>query len=369
MAEVKKRRVVIASVLKPVNDTRMAEKIGQSLAGTRQFEVHIIGFAAVQTPDPTLQTHALPAFSRISFRRLLAPWMILRKTISLKPALLIITTHELLVPATLLKLFYKTKIVYDVQENYYRNILHTPAFPRALRPLIALYVRLKEYMTAPFVNHFFLAERGYAEELTFAGNRFTVLENKLKLPEVLPAAGKNQYQLLFSGTLAETTGVFKAIEIAVALHRLDPRISLLVIGYCAQQKVLARIRKATDFYPFIRLTGGDTLVPHESILAAIHSSGAGIIAYPFNESTRNSIPTKLFEYLGCRLPIILINHPPWREFCAPFQAACIFDPDRIDAENLLYELKNRCFYSTEPADVFWRSEEPKLIRQVLHLLN
>jgi glycosyltransferase involved in cell wall biosynthesis len=368
MAEVKKRRIVIASVLKPVNDTRMAEKIGLSLSGTRQFEVHIIGYQA-PAPGPDLFVHPLPPFRRLSLSRLLIPWKIMRTIRTVRPALLIITTHELLIPAMLLKLFYRIRVVYDVQENYYLNILHTPAFSRLLRPFIALYVRLKEHITAPAVDHFFLAERGYAGELSFPRNRFTVLENKLRLPLALPPVERDTWQLLFSGTLAETTGVFQAIEIAVALNRLEPRISLLLIGYAAQQHVLQQIKKNIAPYPFITLVGGNNLVPHESILSAIRSSGAGIISYPDNASTRNSIPTKLFEYMGLRLPIILINHAPWREFCAPFQAACVYDSGAVNAQKLLYAIKNQHFYAKEPELVFWRSEEPRLIRLVLHLLN
>jgi hypothetical protein len=41
MQEIKKRRIVLASVLKPVNDPRMFEKMGQSLS--QMYEVHIIG--------------------------------------------------------------------------------------------------------------------------------------------------------------------------------------------------------------------------------------------------------------------------------------------------------------------------------------
>lgn len=367
MAEVK-RKIVIASVLKPVNDTRMAEKIGHSLAAKGGYDVHIIGFPAT-SHTPGLTSHSLPFFNRLSLKRLTMPWKILRIVLTLKPALLIITTHELLLPAVLLKLLRGTRIIYDVQENYYRNILYLPVFPRVLRPLIALYVRMKEYITAPVVDHFFLAERGYAEELSFPGKHFTVLENKLKLPETLPTAESNTWQLLFSGTLAETTGVFHAIDLAVALHRLEPRITLLLIGYCARPQELSQIRTMISPYPFIRLTGGDGLVPHQAILSAIRGSRAGIIAYPNNESTRNSTPTKLFEYLGLKLPVILINHKPWIDRCAPYGAACIFAPGHIDAENLLSTLKNQRFYFREPTDVHWADEEPRLIEAISCLLN
>ena len=372
MPEVKKRTIVIASVLKPVNDTRMFEKIGQSLAETKQFNVHIIGFPGSTGQVPFLTSHELPHFKRLSLKRLFIRWTIFRISVKLKPDLLIVTTHELLAIALLIKLRTKTKIVYDVQENYYRNIRHTPTFPAFLRPLIASYVRLKEMLFSGFIDHFFLAEKSYSHELTFPRSAYTILENKLKRPVDNPAAKRTAHErsrLLFSGTLAESTGVFIAIELAVKLYTLNKNISLTIIGHCAQKETLEKIRNTIEPYAFIQLIGGDELVPHEKILKNIQLADAGIIAYPFNPSTYNSIPTKLFEYLGYKLPILLINHPEWVKLCEPYQAAIVFEPEHINPKTLLNDLNNRSFYSTEPSDVFWESEQPKLIRQIHQMVG
>jgi hypothetical protein len=368
MAEVKKRRIVIASVLKPVNDTRMAEKIGWSLADTGRFEIHIIGFPGLATKHVSIHLHALPFFKRLSLKRLVIPWHIFRKVFSLKPDLLIITTHELLVMTIIFKLVARIRVIYDVQENYYRNILFTTAFPVLLRPVIALYVRLKEILLARFIDHFFLAEKAYAPELHFLANRYTVLENKsIRFIQSNPQRTKNL--LLFSGTMAESTGVFKAIELTIKLHALNPSIQLILAGYCSQPSVLSEIKDAISSYSYIRLVGGDHLVPHEQILQYIQQAEAGIIAYPYNPSTFHSIPTKLYEYLGLKLPILLIHHSIWEALCRPYPAAIVFDPQKIDPQKILSDLHAMSFYTLEPTDVYWDTEQPKLIRQVYQLLH
>jgi glycosyltransferase involved in cell wall biosynthesis len=347
----------------------MAEKIGLSLATATPFEVHIIAFPSAAHPPLPLHAHPLPFTPRLGLKRLLLPWYVLRKVLELKPKLLIITTHELLLAAALARLIISCKVIYDLQENYYRNIRHTSVYPFALRPFLALYVRLKEVMLSPIVNHFFLAEKGYEKEFGFQRKRYTVLENKLKLPTTVPPVKKDHYQLLFSGTLAETTGIFKAIEIAVKLHTLEPRISLLIIGYCSQANVLRQIESAIATHNFIRLEGGGVLVPHSSILERIQASGAGIIAYPHNNSTSNAIPTKLYEYLGYKLPILLTSHAPWVALCEPYNAAVVFDFHHIDAATLLHSLKTRQFYATSPDNVFWESEHSRLINAVQPFLS
>jgi hypothetical protein len=368
MSEVQKTKIALASVLKPVNDTRMTEKIGHSLAKTQNFEVHVIGYPAVAPHIAGLHVHSLPPFKRISFTRWITPWKVLLKTLAIRPAILIIATHELLVIAMVAKAVTGCRVVYDVQENYFRNIRNTSAFPRVLRGLVAGYVRLKEKLTAPFVDHFLLAEQSYAEEIAFPSKRFTVIENKVVKPAASPPLVRKEYDLLFSGTLAESTGVFTAIALAKKLHQLNRKVSLTIIGYCSQTGVLETIRRSIADCPYISLIGGDRLVPHDDIIRHIMSSGAGIIAYPPNPATDKAVPTKLYEYLGFELPVLLINNPYWVSICAPFQAALVFDPDHIHPDAILRGLELSNFYSRRAENVFWESEEPKLIDQVRRLL-
>lgn len=364
MQEIKKRRIVIASVLKPVDDVRMFEKMGQSLA--EWYDVHIIGYPGHTPPAyPGICFHPLTKFNRLSLKRLITPWKILRTVLALRPSVLIITTHELLVIAVLTKFMVRCRIVYDVRENYGRNILYTNAFPALLRPFLATWVKLREWITTPFIDHFILAEAGYRRELRLPRSRVTVIENKLKRDRTTgaPRTSKkdDSIHLLFSGTLSESTGVFTAIDLAEKLHALRPTVRLTIIGYCSLPRTLQRLRTVIASRDFIRLTGGDQLVPHPDILNAIKEADYGIIAYPPNPSTTNTIPTKLYEYLGNCLPILLIDHRPWVEVCERYSAAITFRPDIPDAAALLEKMTLTTFYSRVPEDIYWENEEPKLL--------
>ena len=369
MADRNKSTVVIASVLKPVDDSRMFEKIGLTLAESGAFNVHVIGCASGKTNSEDLTQHAFKPFKRISIGRLLAPWRILVTTLRLNPDIFIFSTHELLYVAMLLKFTRKCRVVYDVQENYYWNILYTTAFPLLFRPFVALYVRSKEALSARYVDHFLLAEKGYEQELRFPGNRYTVIENKVRIEESeikLPAefATRKKINLIFSGTLAELTGVFTAIELAVKLHVIDDRFRMTIIGFCSQPNVLEKIRLLIKPRAFIQLIVRDRPVPHAEIFKHLHRSDFGLVTYQINPSTMNSIPTKLNEYLGFHLPMLLVNHKPWVEYCQPCNAAVVFDPASYDAAALYREMMERSFYTAEPSGVYWDSEIPKLLAVV-----
>lgn len=370
MQEIKKRRIVLASVLKPVSETRMFEKLGQTLAGA--YDVHIIGTASREKEVfPSIHYHSLTPFKRLSLSRILAPFRIVKMILQLKPDALIICTHELVFAALLVKVLTGSRIIYDVQENYSRNILHTKTFPLLARPLLALYVRTKEWIVSPFVDFYFLAEASYQQELAFTGRKKIVLENKLKRPTHVILPRKSQHDgkihFLFSGTLAESTGVFIAIDVVSRLNLSDPDVQLLIIGYCSLPQTRLRLEQRVSTLPFVKLVTGDIPIPHHQILSAIQRADVGIISYPPNPSTAAAVPTKLYEYLGYQLPILLIDHAPWRELCARYDAAITFNPSALEPEEVVDTFRSKRFYSTAPDDVFWDSEALKL-KQTFHNL-
>ena len=370
MQEIKKTRIVIASVLKPVDDTRMFEKMGQSLAP--DYDVHIIGYPTLRQPASGMVTfHPLTPFRRLSANRLKASWKIFMKILQLRPAIVIVNTHELLLAGIVLKLVTGLRLIYDVRENYWRNITHTDTFPAGLKTVIASWVKIKEWIATSFVDHYLLAETAYQHEMRFPSGRFTILQNKFHKPVAFQAPRKTRQratiQLLFSGTIAASTGVFTAINLASALYALNPRIRLTIMGYCAIPDTREALHKILQEKPYISFTGGGQLVPHTQILEAINYADYGIIAYPPNPSTDNTIPTKLYEYVGSQLPVLLINHPAWVKVCQAYNAAIVFDPGDFQPAAILRQMDQETFYTAPVEGVFWEDEAPRLLEIVKNL--
>ncbi|MDH4058828.1 MAG: glycosyltransferase, partial [Cyclobacteriaceae bacterium] len=297
--------------------------------------------------------------------RLLSPWKIFFKVLKIRPDTLIITTHELLLVSVLLKLFTSCRVLYDVQENYFRNIFYTNTFPPVIRHLLALWVRVKEIIFSPFVNHFILAERGYTKELPFA-KPFIVVQNKLKksIADVYRKKENNGYNnLIFSGTLAETTGVYNTIELAKNLHALDHSFSLTIIGYCSKKFDHKKLSEIPEKSPFIRYLGQTQPLPHSEILKEIQRADFGIIYYPANPSTTASIPTKLFEYLALGLPVLIRHTPESHQMVSACNGGVVLH-EPINFPELVTKMKD--FSPGKPdEDVYLESEIASLI-QVLN---
>jgi glycosyltransferase involved in cell wall biosynthesis len=361
MQEIKKKKIVIASVLKPVDDTRMFGKIGRSLAHAHRFDLHVLGYPTVKKIEtPGIALHTSNSFKRISLSRIIQPFRIFNTILQIRPHLIIITTHELLTVSVLIKLLTGCKVVYDVQENYYKNILYTNAFPGWIRLCVALYVRAKELLLSPFINYFILAEQCYKEEIAFAQNKNIILENKLEKPvKLCPKKSKSDglIHLVFSGTLADTTGVFSAVALAKNLHLQDARIRLTIIGFCPKESTYKKIKNEIRDVEFIELIGGNEIVSHNEIIKNIQECDFGIIAYPSNKATEGRIPTKLYEYLGCALPIVLINDPAWIGLCEPYEACISVDFEKLHIPSILQAMNTKVFYTSPPRLVFWESKE------------
>lgn len=336
-------RIVMASILKPVDETRMFEKIGSSLAQAGH-DVHIIGFPSTSgsTGHSTIHFHIVAPypFKRLSLTRLFASLRVLRMVLKLKPHYLIITTHELLFTALWCKFLTGCKVLYDVQENYYRNIRYTTAFPVGVRTVIAAWVRLKERLLHPIITTYILAEKGYADELPFAKPHL-VLENKITKALADRYRKKQQTgysKLLFTGTLAETTGVFEAIQLTDKLYARDPSVTLTIIGHTPSAVVHKQLLNITSQKAFIHYNGSEQPVPHEAILNEINNADFGIIWYPPNPSTACSIPTKLYEYMGLNLPV-LISHNAQSEVLVEQKKTGLILSQSTDYQNLITKMK------------------------------
>ena len=359
----KKRRIVLASVLKPIDDTRMRDKLGGSIAKLPNTEIHIIGYPSQAIANQSeIRSYPLTKFTRLSISRLIAPAKIFLILYKVKPEVLIITTHELLIVSFLIRILFGAKIIYDVQENYFNNILYSGSFTSFFRYIIAGYVRLKERMLAPSIDHFFLAERSFESDLTFIKGRFTILENKSLQTFSRRSRKGSTIKCLFSGTLSEGTGVFQAVELIIGLRFVIPNITLTIVGYCANPYTLQRLLSLIRNHDYISIIGGNQLVPHLVIQNEIEMADYGLIAYKLTPNVKGSIPTKLYEYLAAQLPIVLQNHQPWIELCKPYQAAITVDFDKPDIKEIAKLIAQQTFYSNNPTGVLWKEEEEKLLK-------
>lgn len=354
-----KKVIAIISVLKPADDTRMYEKFARSVSNTNKYEINIIGFSTKNIPpSKNIHFHPLPKFKRSSLKRCFAWWRVLKILLEVKPKIVIATTPELLIVSIANKILFGSKIIYDIQENYYLNIRYSGVYPALIKNPLAVAVRCLEILSAPWIDHYILAEKVYQDQLHFIGKNYTLIENKA---DILPVylspipAEDNSIRLLYCGTISLHYGVFDAIDTVILAHEKNRAIQLFIVGYAAHQQTLERLKIKIQPYSFIHLIGGDQPIPHHVILQEMQQADFCLLPYQPNKSTQGRLPTKLFECLVMKKPMIITSNPAWNQIIDTYRAG-IFCDFTLNDLSWVHHLKD-IFYTTSPTEQFaWKSE-------------
>lgn len=374
--------VLLASVLKPVDDTRMRGKFAETLRAQGRTQVHVAGrqpagyATGLADERPGICYHPLFSGGRLSPRRLAAQWRYWRLLRRLRPHLVVVHAPELL-PLTLLwqRLSARRRFIYDIRENYALNVSTQQVYRGFTKRLLAAGLRWVETQAAHRSAGLILAEASYAAELPFLAlqpaGRVAVLENKYQPApgEALPAAPRQlppptePLRLLYSGTISVLNGVWEAIALAETLHQAWPGgAHLTIIGFCQQPGLLREVQEKVAQSGFLTLVGGSELVPHARIVAEIGRSHLGLLPYRPHPSTARCRPTKLFEYLAHGLPVLSAPNPLWQALLAHHGAGLpVPFGQPLDGPALVARLLGQSFYPQGPvADALWTPEGKKL---------
>ncbi|MFN7706104.1 MAG: hypothetical protein ACK5OS_15915 [Chryseotalea sp.] len=366
MQESKKMKMVVASVLKPVDDTRMFEKIGSSFA-RKGFEVHLFGngnTTNIQKLDDVF-FHPHTVKNRLSLKRWFIPFRVFRKLLFLKPHVLVIASHELLWMAVIYRLFFPVKVVYDVRENYALNIKLNQK-NKWIVILLSHYLTLKQKICSKFVDVFWLAEKCYKQQLTFLpSNRVYILENKASKQFTIPNKSQGYHSILFTGTLAASTGVIEFIDLAKYLLKEDDRFQFTIAGHSYDYNFLQIVKELIQPYPQIKVIGGSEYVAHATIYQLISEANFGFIDYPIHVATQGKKATKYFEYAASGLPIITSIKSEYAPHAITEKTGLVWN-EYENAAEFIYELKNYSRNQIINPNWFWESAENQLFESIGH---
>lgn len=338
----------------------MYKKMALSLADT--YEIHVIGFKSEIPDDGNVNFHPIFNFDRLSIKRIFAPINFLFLLINIKPKIVVVCTHELIEQAIFYKLISGAKIIYDIQENYYLNALHSGNFINLVKVLVAYKIRLTEWVYSPFISQFFLAEKTYINELPFIGNKYQVFEN-LPLQEDMNFPKKeqnfqtkNEINIIYSGTIAESYGIFDAISFTEKIHSFNSRLHLKIIGYSAQKGIIKKVKKLIANKPYITLFTSEIPLAHDKILEAIHKADLAILPYKFNKSTENRIPTKIWECIALQAPIIITENNTCEKIIKHYNAGISVNFNNFNSTDWSNFLNSE-FYTNSIEIPYWDREK------------
>jgi len=350
----KTEKIAILSVLKPVDDVRAYQKIAKSIVNDsdNSKKITLIGFEASSNFDkennnPNIEFIELFTSkknkNRLGFWRFFAGFKVFNQLLKIKPTKIIVCAVELLPFALFFKFLFNSKsnpikVIYDVQENYSFNVLYQDNYPTFLKKLLAFLIQHFEKFSSSFVDIYLLAEKCYLEEMPYLKKtNYIFLENKFLIDSLITKDfhnsnfGNSNYletkeiQFLLYGSFSKTYGILEGILLFKKLEKEVQKngfsATLVLAGYCLDKeystKILESIKNETSISIADECFSNSIsksfshLISHPFLLHQLQKTDFVILPYLSNKSTQNCIPTKFYECLAYKKPMLISRNGDW----------------------------------------------------------
>ncbi len=220
---------------------------------------------------------------------------------------------ELLPIGVFLKLFARKKVIYDVHEDYNKQMLNKPYIPKIARKSISLLIKVIEYFSSRLFDGIVVAGEDIAEIFcdSYISNKLIVLRNVPSM-EFVNACNTNKEKLdnriIYVGGMSIERGIREMIE---AINYVKNDIKLFLIGWFFTPQLEREMRRLAN--ERVQIIGR---INYKEIPNFIKEAKIGLICLhpePNNMACLSGRNNKLYEYMAGGLAIIGSNFPKWKE--------------------------------------------------------
>lgn len=227
-------------------------------------------------------------------------------------------------------------VVYDVHEDYPSQMLVKYWIPKPLRRLVALSAQIGNtvgswcfdgIVTAdPYVQKDF--ER-YAHHKTLLYYNFPSL---MDFEKDFCANRPKDFDLVYVGGMSSRTGMFVVLDALTLLAKQGVKPKVGLAGYTDGEKGWRELEEGVRVRDLEAQVTLKKRIPFSEVPGWICRGKIGVVALQPIPKFMKNIPTKMFEYWACGLPVIASDLPPIRPFVFQQKNGMLFNP--TDANDL-----------------------------------
>jgi glycosyltransferase involved in cell wall biosynthesis len=252
-------------------------------------------------------------------------WLqIVRIVRDLRPDVVHFHAPELLLIAPLLR---PAKLIYDCEESYAEAALIRPWIPRLLRPPLSRMVALLEPALARYTDVIVVTVDSHVDRFRKTGKPIVILHNFPLLTDFrLNGRESDGRTLIHLGSQTKDRGTHVLIGAMSQVADRLPDARLLLVGPFDGPKHEAEARRLIADHSLedsVTLTGE---VPYTDVPEWISRADVGLIALQATKKFKTCVPTKLFEYMSSRLPVVSSDLPPARRFMGGLECGFLVGP-------------------------------------------
>jgi glycosyltransferase involved in cell wall biosynthesis len=226
-------------------------------------------------------------------------------------------------PGAIFLSLFGRRVVYDVHEDFPRDIMNTH-FQKSLRYFISITYTILEWIGGKMFTAIIAAtpaiKRRFPENKTILLQNFPIVESR-SADTYINSRSKSK-KFAYVGGLSRIRGI---VEVLNALATLSaPEVRLCVAGGFSPQSFRAECEanegwKRVDYHAWLG---------RAEVAEMLRTARAGIVTYLDAPNHADAQPNKLFEYMCAGVPVIASNFPRWREIVGGAGCGILVDPEK-----------------------------------------
>jgi hypothetical protein len=292
--------------------------------------------------------------------------------IQIRPKLLICCTYEYLPISSLLKPVIGYKLVYDVQENYVKNLELNPELSSGFKKLGRWCIRKAEGVKG--IDLYLLAESCYQDEMP-EKIPFLLLENKYQGPirptlprKLIPT---DPLRFCITGTLTPAYGTKEGLTWFQELLKTYPHFQLTIIGHCPLVKYRKELERLTRDYHQVSIQLSPQPIAYKAIEQVLFASDIVLLPYQNRPEFEAKLPTKLYECAALGIPVFMTPNPKWEDFFNVYQGGYSIDfGEMSNADQTFQQAISQTYFSTPVNEgVLWKSQKLLFQQAIQNLVS
>ena len=369
-------RVCVLTTVHPAGDTRVYFKEVRSLVNAG-FDVVYIAQDAEKLNDNDL-TKVNTKKYRTRRKRIFSFIKIWKLALKQNAEMYHLQDPELIVTGLLLKMSGK-KVIYDVHEDYPGYIRQKEYLNKFARIPLSHAMSGLEKLASVFFDYIFTADNLVASR--FPKKKTEVLYNfpDLRVFKISRVSPEKEYDLIYPGSISRVMAesVIRTVK-ASSIKGYNVKTLIVSNFKLSGGKDWIKKRMNEEGIPEESIVLKD-FVPYNEVALLSEKSKVGFIPLPNTLKFQKNIPTKLFEFMYCGIPVLATDLKPSRQFVDGFDCADFVDIEDADqtSDALIKLLNNpeRCMKMGENGRKLvtekynWVNEERKLISVYKKLLE
>lgn len=249
---------------------------------------------------------------------------------------------ELIFLGLALKIFHPYSVViYDVHEDYPSQMLVKYWIPKPLRRFVAWCAYAWNTIGSWCFDGIVTADPFVQKDFQrFANHKSLVYYNFPSVSSFEAAFHcdcPKEFDLVYIGGMSERTGMFVLLDALKVLREQNIKPVVGLAGYTDGEQGWRSLEEGVKTRGLAAQVTLKKRIPFSEVPAWIQRGRVGLVALQPIAKFMKNIPTKMFEYWACGLPVIASDLPPIRPFIVEEKNGMLFNP--TDANDLAKVIK------------------------------